>query len=370
MSIKRQNFGTTAAGDAADLFTLSNSNGDTSGIEVAITNFGGIIQSIRVPDKAGNIDDIALGYESLAAYEICPAYFGCVAGRYANRIANGRFALDGVEYLLERNNGAHHLHGGSAGFNRVIWRAQMDDAADSKLTLTYVSADGEGGYPGQLTAEVCYSLTAQNELRIDYRATTDKPTILNLTNHSYFNLLGQQHATEESILNHQLMLNAEQYIPTDSGSIPLGPLADVSDTPMDFRTSIAIGARIDDEDDQLKFGKGFDHTWVLNKPHEEDPSERQSALSLAARIIEPTSGRLLEVYTTEPGVQFYTGNHISDLRGKGGVIYESRSGFCLETQHFPDSPNQPNYPSTILRPEDAFHETTLFRFGTTELPTR
>ena len=246
MTITQQPFGTTAAGEAADLFTLSNSKNSA---EIKISNFGGIIQSIRVPDRTGVIDDIALGYETLAPYENCPAFFGCLVGRFANRIANGRFSLDGVDYRLEQNNGAHHLHGASAGFNRVVWQARIDDAAEPTLCLTHVSADGDGGYPGRLTTEVRYTLTEQIELRIDYRATTDKATILNLTNHSYFNLLGQQHATTKSVLNHQVMLNAVRYIPTDAGSIPFGPLADVNGTPMDFRTATAIGARIDQGDE-------------------------------------------------------------------------------------------------------------------------
>lgn len=352
-NITQEIFGTTAAGQTVDRFILRNANG----VEVSIINLGGIIQSIWVPDQNGTFDDVVLGYDTLAEYETCSAFFGCIAGRYANRIAKGRFTLDGKAYALETNNGENHLHGGSAGFNRVVWEAEIDETVDEPtLALRYVSADGEGGYPGELTTTVRYSLSAQNELRIEYQATTDQPTILNLTNHSYFNLLGQQHATKNSVLDHKVMLNAPRYIPTDAVAIPLGHLADVGGTPMDFRTSTSIGARIDHDEEQLRFGMGYDHTWVFE--HERDAS------AVAARVVEPTSGRWLETYTTQPGVQFYTANHMLPVAGKQGAQYDFRSGFCLETQHFPDSPNQPNFPSTVLRPGEIFSQATLFKFGT------
>lgn len=360
MTITKQHFGVTATGEEVSLFTLSNAS-----TVLTIINLGAIIQSIHVPDSDGNVDDIALGYERLAPYENCPAFFGCVAGRFANRIANGRFNLDGTTYTLAQNDGPNHLHGGPTGFNTHLWQAQIDEAAaDPTLVLTHVSPDGDSGYPGTLTTVVRYSLSAQNELTIDYRATTDKPTILNLTNHSYFNLLGQQHATKNSVLNHELMLNASRYVPTNATAIPLGHLADVGNTPMDFRTSTAIGAQIEQEDEQLHFGTGYDHTWVLDKPANTPADALANTLSLAARVVEPTCGRVLEVYTTQPGVQFYSSNHMSSLRGKKGVEHDFRCAFCLETQHFPDAPNQPDFPSTVLRPTEEFHQVTKFKFAT------
>lgn len=350
--ITQEKFGTTSTGEVVDRFTLSNDNG----VEVAIINYGGIIQSIWVPDQNGTFDDVVLGYDTLAAYESCSAFFGCIAGRYANRIAKSRFTLDGTEYTLETNNGENHLHGGSAGFNRVVWDAEIDTVPELlTLQLRYVSAHGHGGYPGELTTTVRYSLSPQNELRIAYRATTDRPTVLNLTNHSYFNLRGQQHAAKNSVLDHEVTLHASRYVPTDAGSFPFGHLADVAGTPMDFRTPMPIGARIDADDEQLRFGAGYDHTWVLDG--------EDGGLGLGAQVVDAISGRSLAVHTTQPGVQFYTANHMVSMDGKAGARYDERSGFCLETQHFPDSPNQPSFPSTVLRPGEVFEQVTVFEFG-------
>ncbi len=343
----KQAFGKTGTGDQVELYTLTNSKG----VAVAITNYGGIIVSLKVPDRTGKIADVVLGYDALDAYVKQNPYFGAIVGRYGNRIGKAKFTLNGVEYKLAPNNGENSLHGGNKGFDKVLWTAKPID--DGKgLELTYLSKDGEEGFPGNLAVTVIYSLNDENELKIDYRATTDKDTVVNLTNHSYFNLAGQG---EGDVLGHQVTINADRFTPVDSGLIPTGELKPVENTPFDFRTPHAIGARINQNDEQLALGKGYDHNFVINRSSE--------GLVLAARVTEPVSGRVMEVLTTEPGVQFYTGNFLDGtIRGKGGKVYQQRYGFCLETQHFPDSPNKPSFPSVVLRPGQTYHSTTIYRF--------
>lgn len=339
--------------DSIRLFTLRNA----SGIEVRVTNYGATITSILTPDRDGELADIALGYTRVEDYinAVDKPYFGAVVGRYGNRIATGRFTLDGESYELARNNGANHLHGGVIGFDKVVWTAEPLPESNS-LRLTYRAKDLEEGYPGNLDLEVVYRLTDEAELVVTYHATTDKATPVNVTQHTYFNLRGEGNGT---ILDHELMLNAESYTPVDGGLIPLGTIAPVRGTPFDFRTSKRIGQDVGAEHEQLRFGGGYDHNWVLNR---EDESE---SLVLAARVYEPDSGRVLEIKTTEPGIQFYCGNFLDGrLVGKSGKKYVHRGGFCLETQHFPDSPNQPQFPSTILRPGDVYTSTTVFQFST------
>jgi aldose 1-epimerase len=345
--ITRTDFGKLADGTGVQIYTLTNQQG----IEARITNYGGILVSLTVPDRQGRKADVVLGFDTLAEYLASGPFFGALIGRYANRIGGAQFTLDGVEYHLEKNNGANSLHGGAHGFDKRVWTAR--ELPDGGLALTYVSKDGEGGYPGNLTVTATYHLTDANEVRIDYTATTDKDTVVNLTNHSYFNLKG---AGAGDILAHRVTLNASRFTPVDSGMIPTGELRDVSGTPFDFRKSTAIGARIDQNDEQLMLGGGYDHNWVLNK--------NASELALAARVEEPESGRALEVYTSEPGVQFYTGNSLNGpIQGKGGKVYGRRSGFCLETQHFPDSPNRKDFPSTVLKAGHRFESTTAYRFS-------
>ncbi|MCX6044805.1 MAG: galactose mutarotase [Chloroflexi bacterium] len=346
MDTNRQPFGQTADGSMVDLFTLTNDNGVTANI----TNYGGILVALTTPDRHGKDGDIVLGFDTLAEYLDHNPFFGALCGRYANRIANGKFRLEGIEYQLAQNNGTNHLHGGLRGFDKVVWQAtEQSDADSATLKLTYLSPDGEEGYPGNLTVTVTYTLNNQNELRIDYAATTDKATILNLTNHSYFNLAGTG-----DILNHLVTLNADRFTPVDASLIPLGELRSVEGTPMDFRQPTAIGARIEQADEQLKLGIGYDHNWVINNP---------GSLRLAATVNETTTGRQLEVYTTQPGIQFYTGNFLTHGIGKDGVSYDRRSALCLETQHFPDSPNQAQFPTTVLKPSEQFAETTVFKFS-------
>jgi aldose 1-epimerase len=349
--VKKQPFGKTADGQAVDLYTLTNKNG----VEVAITNYGGIVVSIKVPDRDGKFADVALGFDTLDGYLKENPYFGAIVGRYGNRIAKGRFTLDGVEYKLAQNNGENHLHGGLKGFNKVVWSAKDVSTRDAQgIELAYLSKDGEEGYPGNLSVTVTYSLNDNNELNIDYSATTDKDTVLNLTNHSYFNLAGEG---QGNILDHVVMIDADRFTPVDAGLIPTGELRSVEGTPFDFRKPTAIGARINQDDEQLKFGRGYDHNFVLNHP--------AGSLALAARVTDPKSGRVLEVLTTQPGLQFYTGNFLDGtIRGKGGKVYGHRYGFCMETQHFPDSPNKPEFPSTELKPGERYHTTTIFRFST------
>lgn len=347
MPVLRRAFGVTHEDAPVDCYTLTNANA----LEADVLTYGGTLRALRVPDRSGRLSDIVLGFETLAPYLREQPYLGALIGRYANRIAAGRFALNGVTYALPRNDGPNHLHGGPNGFHRQVWNAQERASDDGpSLELTYLSRDGEEGYPGNLAVTVVYTLTDRNELRIDYTATTDDDTVVNLTNHAYFNLEGTG-----TILEHELQLFASRFVPTDATSIPLGALRAVHGTPMDFATPTQIGARIAADDEQVRHGQGYDHTWVLDK--------EDGTLGLAARLYAPVSGRVLEVATTQPGVQFYSGNMLDgDLIGKGGQRYVRHSGLCLETQHFPDSPNQPQFPSTVLRPGTVYNQTTIYRF--------
>lgn len=337
-------------GQLVKLFTLTNA----SGAQVSITEYGGIVVSLKVPDRDGNLGDVALGYDNLDAYVQDTPYFGAITGRYANRIAAGRFEIDGAAYELPVNNGPNSLHGGIKGFDKVVWKGEPTAPGDG-VAFRYVSVDGEEGYPGKLDATVTYTWTDANELKIEYLASTDKPTVINLTNHSYFNL---KDGGASTILEHELMINADRYTPVaDAGAIPTGELASLDGTPLDFREATAIGERIEEENEQLGFGSGYDHNYVLNASEED--------ITVAATVYDPSSGRVMEVLTEEPGVQFYSGNFLDGHHvGKGGVAYERRSGLCLETQHFPDSPNQPNFPSTVLRPGETYATSTIYRFST------
>ena len=349
--ISKQPFGKTDDGTAVDIYTLRNDHG----VEVRITTYGGIVVSLETRDRKGKLDDIVLGYDNLDGYlKNNGPYMGAIIGRYANRIARGRFTLNGVEYRLAQNNGENHLHGGLKGFDKVVWTGKALNTPNGvALRLTYVSKDGEEGYPGNLSVTVVYTLTNNDELRIAYAATTDKTTIVNLTHHSYFNLAGQGNG---DILKHQLFINANRFTPTDAGSIPTGELRKVRGTPFDFTHLTAIGARIDQDNEQLKFGQGYDHNWVLNKTGR--------SLTLAAKAYEQTTGRVMEVYTTEPGLQFYAGNFLDgSINGKEGKVYNRRYGFCLEAQHFPDSPNKPSFPTVVLVPGRRYSQTTIYRFS-------
>ncbi len=343
-------FGKTADGKAVEIYTLTNSKGS----EAQIITYGGTVVSLRVPDKSGKLADVVLGFDSVAGYEKHTAYMGALIGRYGNRIAKGRFTLNGNTYGLAINNGENHLHGGPKGYDKVVWTARPSTNANgANLELTYLSRDGEEGYPGNLSIRVIYSLTEKNELKIAYSATTDKDTVVNLTHHSYFNLAG---AGNGDILGHELTLNAGKFTPTDSGSIPTGELRDVKGTPFDFTRSTAIGARINQDDQQLKFGQGYDHNYVLNKTGK--------GLSLAATVYEPQSGRVMEVFTTEPGMQLYSGNFLDgSVAGKSGQSYLKNTGFCLESQHYPDSPNKPKFPSTTLKKGQRYSTTTIYKFS-------
>jgi aldose 1-epimerase len=324
---------------------------------VAISNYGATVVSIKVPDRAGKVEDVTLGFATAREYEEGKAYFGATVGRYGNRIGHGKFVLDGKTYTLPKNNGDNTLHGGINGFNKKMWTAKEVSSKEGvAVQFTYVSPDGEEGFPGTLTATVLFTLYRdKNELKIDYTASTDKTTVVNLTNHSYFNLAGQNQGT---ILDETMQLRASKFTPVDSTLIPTGELRDVKHTPFDFTRPVAIGKRIDDTDEQLKFGQGYDHNWAL------DRKPGSSDLVVAATAHDPKSGRVLEVLTTEPGVQFYTGNFLDGtVKGKGGYAYPRRSAFCLETQHFPDSPNHANFPSTTLAPGKEYHSTTIFRFS-------
>jgi aldose 1-epimerase len=338
--------------DQIQLYTLANS----SGMKVKITNYGAIVTSIIVPDRQGTPGDIALGYHRLEDYmnAVDRPYFGAIVGRYGNRIAHGKFAIDGQEYSLATNNGANHLHGGILGFDKVVWDATPLASANA-IELTYRSKDKEEGYPGNLVARVTYTLTSDNALKVEYHATTDKATPINLTQHTYFNLKGEGEGT---ILDHELMLNAKHYTPVDEGLIPTGQIAPVADTPFDFTQSKPIGRDLQQNHEQLRIGLGYDHNFVLDRP------ANSTELQLAAKVYEPTSGRVMEILTTEPGIQFYCGNFLDGrLVGKSGKPYLHRGGFCLETQHYPDSPNQAAFPSTILRPGQAYQTTTVFQFS-------
>jgi aldose 1-epimerase len=332
-------FGKTREGVPVRIFTLTNSHG----MEATITNYGGRIVSLKVGGT-----DVVLGFNSLEGYLNENPYFGALIGRYANRIGHAQFTLNGVLYKVPKNDGDNSLHGGKRGFDKVVWTAGQ--LTDGGLELSYFSNDGEEGYPGNCKVRVMYHLTDANELKIDYIAATDKDTVVNLTNHSYFNLKG-----EGDVLGHLLTLNADRFTPVDSGLIPTGELKGVEGTPFDFRKATAIGARIEQDDEQLKLGKGYDHNWVLNK--------KGAELSLAARVEEPSTGHVMEVWTTQPGIQFYTGNFLDGtIKGKGGRVYERRSALCLETQHFPDSPNKLKFPSVVLRPGVEFKSTTVYKF--------
>ena len=343
----RAPFGKMPDGTEIEAFTLKN----TSGIEVRVITYGGIITSLRVPDRAGALADVVLGFDTLDGYLKGHPFFGAIVGRYGNRIAKGRFTIDNVPYTLATNNGPNHLHGGERGFDKQVWKAEV--LTENSIRLSRVSADGEEGYPGTLNVEVIYSLTNYNELIVDYTATTDQPTHVNLTQHSYFNLAG--HGAGD-ILGHELMIEADRYTPVDAALIPTGELAPVKGTPFDFTKATPIGARINAAHPQIKNGNGYDHNWVL--------TDGTNRLKLAARVVEPKSGRTMEVATTEPGMQFYAGNFLDgSITGKGGAKYGHRAGFCLETQHFPDTPNQKNFPTTELRPGSTYTSRTVFKFG-------
>ncbi|MGI9447436.1 MAG: aldose epimerase family protein [Pirellulales bacterium] len=338
--------------DSIKLYTLENE----SGMTVRVTNYGAIITSIIVPDRNGKRADVALGYDRVEDYinAVDKPYFGAVVGRYGNRIAKGEFTLDGETYSLLQNNGENHLHGGAIGFDKVVWA--VDEYVEGKsLTLSYFAKDKEEGYPGNLELIIVYTLADDNSLVVDYHATTDKATPINVTQHTYFNLKGEGHGT---ILDHKLMLNAKTFTPVDESLIPTGEMPAVAGTPFDFTTAKAIGRDIDQQNEQLVFGLGYDHNWILNK------DGKEGDLSLAAQVHEPSSGRVMEIYTTEPGIQFYCGNFLDGrLKGKSGKPYVHRGGFCLETQRFPDSPNQPNFPSTILKPGETYESKTVFKFS-------
>jgi aldose 1-epimerase len=351
MDLTVKSFGRTPDGQEVRLYSLRNARG----AKADIMTYGATVVSLQVPDRDGRLDDIVLGYDNLDSYIKNSPYFGAIVGRYGNRIGKGKFTLDGVEYnKLAINNGENHLHGGLKGFDKVVWQDEPVWRPNGVgVKLTYLSKDGEEGYPGNLSCAVTYVLTNNNELRIEYLATTDKATPVNLTYHGYFNLTGGK----RDILGHELMLNARQFTPVDAGLIPTGEIRSVRGTPMDFTRPVAIGARINAPDEQLKFGGGYDHNWVLDR--------RGKGLVLAARVYEPTTGRVMEVFTTEPAIQFYSGNFLDGtITGKKGQVYQHRWGFCLETQHYPDSPNKPNFPSTILRPGEKYETTTVYKFST------
>ncbi len=346
--IQQQPFG-SHDGRPITLYTLTNSHG----MEVRAMNYGGIIVSIRVPDRKGQLADVVLGHDDLKGYEPNPPYIGAIIGRYANRIANGTFTLDGKTYTLPKNDGPNTLHGGiNKTFDRVVWDGEPQGKMG--VAFSYVSHDGDDGFPGNVKVKVTYTLTDGNAILIDYEATADKATPINLTQHSYFNLAGEGSG---DVLNHEVMINADRFTPVDKGLIPTGELRPVKGTPFDLTKPTRIGAHIDDNYEQLTLGWGYDHNFVIN------PKPDQNGLKLAARVHEPTSGRTLEVWTTQPGVQFYTGNHLDgSVTGKQGHVYKKRDAFCLETQHYPDSPNHPEFPNTILKPGETFHQKTVFKF--------
>ncbi len=348
-SMNKEAFGNAPDGTPVFVYTLSN----THGMEAKIITFGGIVISLKVPDRNGKFDDVVLGFDTPPDYVKYHSYFGALIGRYGNRIARGKFMLDGKDHQLATNDGPNHLHGGRFGFDQKVWEADEAESEPGRaLVLKYVSKDGEEGYPGTLAVKVRYAVTDSNELKIEYSAVTDKPTIVNLTQHSYFNLAGQGNG---DILGHQLNIVADRFTPVDSTLIPTGELRPVEGTPMDFRIPVAIGVRINQKDEQLIRGIGYDHNWVLNK--------KDSTIALAASLYEPTSGRVMDVFTTEPGLQFYSGNFLDGSAiGKAAKVYNYRYGLCLETQHFPDSPNKPQFPSTVLRPGERYATTTVYHF--------
>ena len=345
--IMKQPWGKSKDGTPVDIYTLRN----TKGAEARISNYGGIIVSFKVPDRKGKFGDVVLGYDTLDGYLKASPYFGAIVGRYGNRIGKAKFTLDGKEYTLATNNGPNSLHGGIKGFDKVVWEVKSAGTKGStpSLELHYLSKDGEEGFPGNLSVTAVYTLTDDNGIKLEYTATTDKDTIVNLTQHSYFNLAGKG-----DILNHEVMINADKFLPVDSTLIPTGELKPVDGTPFDFRKPTAIGARIHQADEQLKLGKGYDHCWVINKP--------AGTLGLQARVHDPASGRVLEVLSTEPGVQFYTGNFLDGtITGKGGWAYQFRNAFCFEPEHFPDSPNKPEFPSVVLKPGETYKNTIIYR---------
>lgn len=352
--MKKQLYGSTAAGQDVTEYTLSNSNG----VEVKIITYGGVITSVQLPDRAQRKANVVLSFNNFKDYETKSPYFGSITGRYANRIAQGKFTLEGQEHQLHLNDGPNTLHGGNQGFDKVVWEVtrEIDGAEGSGIELHYLSPHGDQNYPGALDAYVTYVLNDQNELRINYRATTDRPTIVNLTNHTYWNLAGEGSGP---IYDHVLQLNADRYTPINATLIPTGELAPVAGTPFDFHTPKPVANGVRDNHEQIARAKGFDHNWVLNRPSFED-----TTLVQAAVVREPSSGRTLEVWTTEPGIQFYSGNFLdASIYGAGGKAYRQGEGLALETQHFPDSPNQPTFPSTVLRPGETYDTTTVFKFG-------
>lgn len=343
-----ESFGKLPSGEEVRLYTLKNANG----MEARIMTYGGVVVSLKTPDRDGNLADVVLGFDDLAGYLGDEPYFGALIGRYGNRIGGAKFALDGKTYTLAVNNGPNALHGGLKGFDKVNWK--VESAGARSLALSYVSADGEEGYPGELRVKVTYTLTDNNGLRLDYEAVTSKPTVVNLTNHSYFNLKDDG---ASPILDEVLTLNADRFTPVDETLIPTGELRPVEGTPFDFRQPTVIGARIDADNDQIRYAGGYDDNWVINRTGD--------GLVKAATVYDPTTGRVMEVLTTQPGVQFYTANFLDGtLTGKGGIVYARRSALCLETQHFPDSPNKPEFPSTVLRPGETYSNTTIYRFST------
>ena len=350
VTIEKKQFGTTKEGQNVDQYLLKNK----SGMQISIITYGGIITSWTAADKNGDYKDIVLGYNTLEKYEAETPYFGALIGRYGNRIAKGRFSLNDTTYTLAVNNGVNHLHGGLKGFDKVVWQAEtMSSATESSLVLKYLSKDMEEGYPGNLATTVTYTLNDNDELGVKYEASTDKTTIVNLTQHSYFNLTADFNQT---VLDHELTINADAFIPVDESLIPLGNLSKVSQTPFDFRASKRIGQHIDEENTQLINGLGYDHCWALN--------DQDKGMRFAASAYEPVSGRLLEVFTDEPGIQFYSGNFLDgSLPSKSGGVYEQRTGFCLETQHYPDTPNQKNFPSVVLHPNEKYESQTTFKLS-------
>jgi len=352
-SVTESAFGTLPDGTRVEQFTLRNS----SGMEVGVLDYGGIIRSIRVADRHGKFSDVVLGYDSMGGYARNPAYFGALVGRYANRIAKAQFALDGKTYTLAANNAPNTLHGGLKGFDKAVWHAEtFEKKSGVGVVLTHTSPDGEEGYPGNLKMRVTYTLSDANELSLEYSATTDKTTVVNLTHHDYFNLGGEGSG---AVLGTLLRINAHRYTPVDATMVPTGVLANVVGTPFDFTKLTPIGARIEADDAQLKLGAGYDHNFVIDRG---DSAANTEQLSLAARVEEPQSGRVLEVRTTEPGVQFYSANHL-DVKGKAGHVYKARDAFCLETEHFPDSPNKPEFPTTTLQPGEMFYSRTVYAFS-------
>lgn len=346
-SITSKPFGATLTGEPVTLYTLRN----TLGAEAQIATYGGLVTSLKMPDRDGHYDDIVLGYDNLVGYLTNSPYFGALIGRYGNRIAKGKFTLDGAEYTLATNNYPNALHGGVQGFDKVVWKTEPVMSPNGpSLVMKYTSKDGEEGYPGNLDVTAVYTLTERNELRLDYTAKTDKATVLNLTHHSYFNLAGRG-----DILGHEVMMVSDAFTPVDSTLIPTGEFRPVAGTPFDFNEPTSIGARINDADEQITFGGGYDHNWVIKKP--------MGILGLMARVNEPGTGRVLEVLSTEPGLQFYSGNFLDGtLTGKGGWTYQHRNGFCMEPQHYPDSPNKAHFPSVVLRPGQVYKSTIIYRF--------